>query len=59
MSAINAQLQQLEQVMRIDLSKFNQLVREQSIPAVIVKPQQGAGSEQPSEKKDEENEAPN
>jgi photosystem II stability/assembly factor-like uncharacterized protein len=58
-SAINAQLQQLEQVMRVDLSKFNQLVREQSIPAVIVKPQQGAGSEQPSEKRDEENEAPN
>ncbi len=35
---INAQLQRLEQVMRTDLTAFNQLVREQNIPAVIVKP---------------------
>ncbi|HEX8708007.1 MAG TPA: hypothetical protein VF723_07190, partial [Pyrinomonadaceae bacterium] len=40
-SKINAQLQQLEQIMRTDLAAFNQLVREQNIPAVIVKPQAG------------------
>jgi photosystem II stability/assembly factor-like uncharacterized protein len=37
-SKINTQLQLLEQVMRTDLSAFNQLVREQNIPAVIVRP---------------------
>ncbi|HUQ33720.1 MAG TPA: hypothetical protein VM095_16485, partial [Pyrinomonadaceae bacterium] len=35
---INAQLQRLEQIMRTDLAAFNQLVREQNIPAVILKP---------------------
>jgi photosystem II stability/assembly factor-like uncharacterized protein len=35
---INAQLQRFEQVMRTDLAAFNQLVRGQNIPAVIVKP---------------------
>jgi photosystem II stability/assembly factor-like uncharacterized protein len=40
---INTQLQQLEQVMRVDLAAFNQLVREQNIPAVILKPAAGSG----------------
>ena len=35
---INAQLQNLEAVMKSDLPAFNGLVREQNIPAVIVKP---------------------
>jgi len=35
---INAQLQALEQIMRNDLVAFNQLVRDQNIPAVVVKP---------------------
>ena len=35
---INAQLSRLEQVMSTDLKTFNQLVREQNVPAVIVKP---------------------
>jgi phage-related tail protein len=35
---INAQLQKLEGIMKTDLPAFNQLVREQNIPAVIVKP---------------------
>jgi photosystem II stability/assembly factor-like uncharacterized protein len=38
---INEQLQLLEQVMRTDLAAFNQLVREQNIPAVIIKPSAG------------------
>ncbi|MDT5124123.1 MAG: hypothetical protein QOC96_3605 [Acidobacteriota bacterium] len=41
-SKINAQLQLLEQVMRTDLAAFNQLVREQNIPAVIIKPSAGS-----------------
>lgn len=35
---INAQLQKLDAVMKTDLPAFNVLVREQNIPAVIVKP---------------------
>jgi photosystem II stability/assembly factor-like uncharacterized protein len=34
---INAQLQKLAEVLRADLSAFNKLVRDQDIPAVIVK----------------------
>jgi hypothetical protein len=41
---INAQLQKLDVVMKTDLPAFNQLVREQNIPAVIVKPPTTAGS---------------
>jgi photosystem II stability/assembly factor-like uncharacterized protein len=35
---IDAQLQQLAQVMKTDVPAFNQLVRDQNIPAVVVKP---------------------
>ncbi|HKG47076.1 MAG TPA: hypothetical protein VKB02_10130 [Pyrinomonadaceae bacterium] len=35
---IDAQLQKLAQVMRTDVPAFNQLVRDQNIPAVVVKP---------------------
>lgn len=35
---IDAQLQKLAQIMRTELPAFNQLVREQNIPAVVVKP---------------------
>ncbi|HEY1402807.1 MAG TPA: hypothetical protein VGB05_01635, partial [Pyrinomonadaceae bacterium] len=35
---INAQLQKLEAIMKTDLPAFNTLVRDQNIPAVIVKP---------------------
>jgi len=35
---INAQLQKLDETMRTDLPAFNKLVRDQNIPAVIVKP---------------------
>ena len=35
---IDAQLQQLAQIMKTDVPAFNQLVREQNIPAVVVKP---------------------
>jgi photosystem II stability/assembly factor-like uncharacterized protein len=52
-SKINAQLQRLEQVMSKDLAAFNQLVREQNIPAVIVKPP--VSSVQSSNKGEEEN----
>jgi photosystem II stability/assembly factor-like uncharacterized protein len=38
---INAQLQKLAGVMSADLAAFNQLVRDQNIPAVIVKPPNG------------------
>ena len=41
-SQINAQLQKLAAVLRDDLTSFNQLVREQNIPAVAVKPQSTA-----------------
>ncbi|PYS47438.1 MAG: glycosyl hydrolase, partial [Acidobacteria bacterium] len=58
-SAINAELQQLDQVMRVDLPKFNQLVREHDIPAVIVKPQPGSGNEQPSGGENEETDESN
>ncbi len=36
---IDAQLQRLAQLMRTDVPAFNQLVREQNIPAVVIKPQ--------------------
>src|SRR5215217_56384 len=36
---IDAQLQKLAQLMRTDVPAFNQLVKEQNIPAVVVKPQ--------------------
>ena len=35
---IDAQLQKLAQIMKTDVPAFNQLVREQNIPAVVVKP---------------------
>ena len=35
---IDAELQKLAQVMRTDVPAFNQLVRDQNIPAVVVKP---------------------
>jgi photosystem II stability/assembly factor-like uncharacterized protein len=35
---IDAQLQKLSQIMKTDLPAFNQLVRDQNIPAVVVKP---------------------
>ena len=34
---IDAQLQKLSQVMKTDVAAFNQLVRDQNIPAVVVK----------------------
>lgn len=36
---INAQLRKLEQIMGSDLAAFNRLVREQNIPAVVIKPE--------------------
>jgi hypothetical protein len=36
---INAQLQKLTQIMKSDVPAFNQLVRDQNIPAIVVKPQ--------------------
>ncbi len=36
---INAQLQKLSQIMKSDVPAFNQLVRDQNIPAIVVKPQ--------------------
>ena len=47
MGKINAQLQKLEAVMKNDLPAFNQLVREQNIPAVIVKPAAAAQERRP------------
>ncbi len=38
---IDAQLREFERIMKTDLPAFNQLVREQNIPAVIVKPSGG------------------
>ena len=35
---IDAELQKLGQLMRTDVPSFNQLVRDQNIPAVVVKP---------------------
>jgi hypothetical protein len=37
--SINAQLQKLSQIMKGDVPAFNQLVRDQNIPAIVVKPQ--------------------
>ena len=36
--AIDAQLQRLAQIMKTDVPAFNQLVKDQNIPAVVVKP---------------------
>ena len=36
---IDAQLQRLAQIMKTDVPAFNQLVRDQNIPAIVVKPQ--------------------
>jgi photosystem II stability/assembly factor-like uncharacterized protein len=36
---INAQLQKLSQIMKSDVPAFNQMVRDQNIPAIVVKPQ--------------------
>ena len=36
-SQIDAQLQRLVQVLKTDVPAFNQLVREQNVPAVVVK----------------------
>jgi len=36
---INAQLQKLGQIMKSDVPAFNQMVRDQNIPAIVVKPQ--------------------
>ena len=36
--AIDAQLQNLGQIMKSDVPAFNQLVRDQNIPAIVVKP---------------------
>ncbi len=35
---INAQLSKLAQIMKTDVPAFNQLVRDQNIPAIVVKP---------------------
>jgi hypothetical protein len=37
-AAINAELQKLSQIMKSDVPAFNQLVKEQNIPAIVVKP---------------------
>ena len=39
---INAQLQKLEAIMRTDLPAFNKVVRDQEIPAVMLKPKAGS-----------------
>ena len=39
---IDAQLQALAQIMKTDVPAFNQLVRDQNIPAVVVKPPSGS-----------------
>jgi hypothetical protein len=43
---IDAQLQRLARVMSTDVPAFNQLVKEQNVPAVVVKPPRSEG-EQP------------
>jgi hypothetical protein len=40
---IDAQLGKLGQIMKTDVPAFNQLVRDQNIPAVTVKPPANAG----------------
>jgi hypothetical protein len=51
---INEQLRRLEQVMRVDLAAFNQLVREQNIPAVILKPAATGGQAAGDPRQDED-----
>ena len=41
---IDAQLAKLAQIMKTDVPAFNQLVRDQNIPAVTVKPPTGTAS---------------
>jgi hypothetical protein len=38
---IDAQLQKLSQIMKTDVPAFNQLVKDQNIPAIVVKPPAG------------------
>jgi hypothetical protein len=38
---INAQLQKLEAILKTDLPAFNKVVRDQEIPAVMLKPKAG------------------
>jgi len=35
---INAQLQKLSQIMKTDVPAFNQMVKDQNIPAIVIKP---------------------
>ncbi len=35
---IDAELRKLEQIMKTEVPAFNQLVREQNIPAIVIKP---------------------
>jgi len=44
-SQIDAQLQRLSQVLKTDVPAFNQLVREQNVPAVVVKPPRSEGQQ--------------
>ena len=44
---INVQLQKLDGVMKTDLPAFNALVREQNVPAVIVRPPAAQGGGRP------------
>ncbi|MEK6282820.1 MAG: glycosyl hydrolase [Acidobacteriota bacterium] len=44
---IDAQLTRLAQIMKTDVPAFNQLVRDQNVPAVTVKPPAGAGAATP------------
>jgi hypothetical protein len=36
---IDAQLQRLAQIMKIDVPAFNQLVKDHNVPAIVVRPQ--------------------
>jgi hypothetical protein len=42
---IDVQLQRLREVMQNDLSEFNKVVRDQSVPAIIVKPARESGDQ--------------
>ena len=44
---INAQLQKLSQIMKTDVPAFNQLVKDQNIPAIVVRPSTGGGGQSP------------
>ena len=45
-SQIDVQLQRLAQVMKTDVPAFNQLVKEQNVPAVVVRPPAGDSQRQ-------------